>query len=144
MSPRPRNSRIVFDPPKFKGYRPFGYDTVPREPVRLFFEEYTAIKLSDYELLNQAEAAHAMHISRPTFTRLYESARRKVAEALSEARPIVVERGHAFFGSPWFHCNHCHVFFNTPAIEFPATECPVCLSGDTETIFERSKGDHTA
>ena len=128
MSPRPRNIRAVFDPPKFKGYKPVGYCSGNNEPVILLFEEYTAIRLCDYELMTQAEAGEVMQISRPTFTRLYESARRKIAAAFVEARPVEVEQGMAGSNSEWLHCDECHAFFNRPAPEFFTDHCPVCQS----------------
>ncbi len=125
---RPKNFRTVFEPPKFKGYQPHGYYANKKDPVFLAFEEYTALRLCDYELLTQAHAAHAMNISRPTFTRLYESARRKIAEAFAEARAIEVEKGNAWFDSDWFHCKACNVFFNNPGNKFTSSECPICHS----------------
>jgi len=136
MSPRPRNLRTVFDPPRFKGYTPFGFCPNPGEPVRLLMEEYTAIKLCDYELMTQSQAAKVMGISRPTFTRLYESARRKIAEALAEARPLETDRGHAFFNHDWHHCRDCNVFFNTPGPGFSDEQCPVCHSHQTVPVTE--------
>jgi len=134
MSPRPRNIRTIFDPPKFKGFRPFGYYAGKNESVFLLFEEYTAIKLCDYELMTQSQAAKAMNISRPTFTRLYESARRKMASALAEARSVEVERGSAYFDHDWFHCNNCSVFFNHPSQDFPIDQCPVCKSRNIDPL----------
>jgi predicted DNA-binding protein (UPF0251 family) len=134
MSPRPRNIRTVFDPPKFKGYKPFGYYSNKGQPIRLLFEEYTAIKLCDYELMTQSQAAKAMNISRPTFTRLYESARRKIAAAIAEARSIEMEKGQAFFDNDWFHCNQCNIFFNIPGHEFESDRCPLCHSEKIELI----------
>ncbi len=131
---RPKNSRTVFDPPKFKGYQPHGYYSNEKEPVFLAFEEYTALRLCDYELMTQAQAAHAMNISRPTFTRLYESARRKIAEALAEARAIEMEKGNAWFDSDWFHCKACNVFFNNPGKKFSSAECPICNSLKIESL----------
>ena len=38
--------------------------------------------------MHHTEAARLMGISRPTFARIYESARRKIAQALVETREI--------------------------------------------------------
>jgi predicted DNA-binding protein (UPF0251 family) len=134
VSPRPRHIRTVFDPPRFKGYKPFGYQAGKGEQVSLLVEEYTAIRLCDYELMTQSQAARVMNISRPTFTRLYESARRKIAQALAEIRPIGVEPGHAGFYHNWFHCRSCNIFFNQPGEEFISGECPLCGSENIEAI----------
>ena len=132
MSPRPRNIRTVFDPPKFKGYKPFGYYAGDNEPVFLLFEEYTALKLCDYELMTQSQASKTMNISRPTFTRLYESARRKIALAFAEARTIEVERGRAYFDHEWYHCRACNIFFTAPGQEPSTVTCPICQSRNLE------------
>lgn len=134
MSPRPRNIRKVFDPPKSKGFKPFGYYARNNEPVFLLYEEYAAIKLCDYELMTQSQAAKAMNISRPTFTRLYESARRKIATGLVDVRSIEFEKGQAYFDNDWFHCNDCLLFFNTPGPGFSSETCPVCQCKNITTI----------
>jgi uncharacterized protein len=131
---RTKNSRIVFDPPKFKGFKPFGYYAPEKDPVKLFLEEYTALRLCDYELLTQAEAAVSMNISRPTFTRLYESARRKVAKAFTESREIEMEKGHSHFSADWYHCLVCNVFFNNPGKALLLSECPLCHSSQIEIL----------
>ena len=70
------------NPPHFKGFRPIG---LPEEnhPVVLNYDEYEAIRLSDFELYGQVEAAQVMGISRPTYARIYESARRKFTEIIA-------------------------------------------------------------
>jgi rubrerythrin len=104
----------------------------------MLFEEYEAIRLCDYKLLNQQEAAEIMGVSRPTITRIYESARRKVATAFSEARAIVIEGGKVYFDKEWFHCKKCGSYFNNPAKKEEMKNCPVCnskqISGVTESL----------
>src|SRR4030066_100628 len=96
--PRPKRIRKMTNPPHFKGFRPIG---LPEEnsPVVLNYEEYEAIRLSDFELYGQVEAAQKMDISRPTFARIYESARRKVAQAFVLGKTIVFEGGKVYFDS---------------------------------------------
>ena len=54
-------------------------------------EEYEAIRLADYENSHE-EAAQRMNISRPTFTRLYDKAR-KHSPAFIESKSIVIRGG---------------------------------------------------
>lgn len=117
------------NPPHFRGFKPFGIpgDTIP---VILNYEEYEAIRLSDFELHGQAEAARVMGISRPTYTRIYESARRKVALAFVKGQAIVFEGGKVYFDSEWFSCNACSCWFNHLAKEEPIKNCSLCGSGD--------------
>ena len=56
-------------------------------------DEFEAIRLLDYEGLDQESAALRMGVSRPTVTRVYASARRKIAEALTEGKAISIEGG---------------------------------------------------
>ena len=78
--PRQIRLRKVVSPPKFKGYKPYGTTCISDEHVELLYEEYEAIKLADYDLMNHQEAAKLMGVSRATFARIYESARRKINE----------------------------------------------------------------
>ena len=60
------------------------------EPVELTYPEYEALRLSDLEKLTQEEIAERMKTSRGTVWRLLESAREKVALALTESRPLLI------------------------------------------------------
>lgn len=115
------------NPPHFKGYRPIG---LPEEnnPVVLNYEEYEAIRLSDFELYGQVEAAQIMEISRPTYARIYESARRKVAQAFVQGKAIVFEGGKVYFDSEWYTCSTCGCWFNHPAKEQEIKNCALCGS----------------
>jgi len=62
-----------------EGYKPFGVPMRELESVVMSLEEYESLRLADYENLTQEEAARKMNISRPTFTRLYDKARKNVA-----------------------------------------------------------------
>jgi predicted DNA-binding protein (UPF0251 family) len=119
------------NPPHFKGFRPIG---LPEEsnPVVLNYEEYESIRLSDYELYNHMEASRIMGISRPTYTRIYESARRKVARAFVKGLAIVFEGGKVYFDSEWYTCKSCSCWFNHPAKEEEVISCALCNSKDIE------------
>ena len=76
--------RKVMMPPPMDGYKPFGIPLRQLESVTLFLEEFEAIRLVDHEDLRQEEAAKKMDVSRPTFTRIINQARKKVAKAFVE------------------------------------------------------------
>lgn len=133
--PRPKRIRKMTNPPHFKGYRPIGL-TDENSPVVLNYEEYEAIRLSDFELNSQAEAALIMEVSRPTFARIYESARRKVALAFVQGKAIVFEGGKVFFDSDWYSCNSCGCYFDHPAKDLELNACALCGSFDFEQFSE--------
>ena len=74
---KPRKNRNVLYPPWMHYFKPHGH--MPFDPsslVILKIDEYESIRLADHENLKQEEAAKRMNISRPTFTRLVNSARK--------------------------------------------------------------------
>ena len=108
---------------------PIGADGDTPEAVSLRYDEYETIRLIDHEGLTQAEAAERMAISRPTCTRIYDHARRAVAAALVEGRPLHIEGGRFSHPGHWYRCPHCR---RTHA---DAARCPACRhEGNFETI----------
>jgi predicted DNA-binding protein (UPF0251 family) len=130
---RTRKERLIQMAPHFSGFKPVGVQCKKAAEVFIQFEEYEAINLCDYELLTQAEAAKLMKISRPTFTRIYESARRKVAKAFVEGGCIHFEEGNTIVEHAWFRCNKCKITFSLP--DESNHVCPFCKSKEiTENI----------
>ena len=122
---RPRQSSKVQLPPRVKGFIPFGYYADETEPIQLDLEEFETIRLLDYENLSQLEAAGIMEVSRPTLTRMYERARKKIARALTESHKIVIEGGKAVFNGEWYECTACGCHFNNP-MHREVSVCPIC------------------
>ena len=63
-------------------------------------DEFEAVRLADLEELYQDEAAKQMGVSRPTFTRILESARRKLANALVHGRALRIDGGPVRMAGP--------------------------------------------
>jgi predicted DNA-binding protein (UPF0251 family) len=108
------------------------------DQVVLSVDELEALRLADKEGMYQDQAAEQMKISRPTFGRVVEAARRKVAEALVEGKALRIEGGNfKMADTRTFQCSKCghtwQVAFGTGR---PA-ECPNCHSRD----FHRAPGD---
>lgn len=131
--PRRRRLRRVVAPPGFRGYRPYGAQRRSGQSIELLYEEYEAIKLADYDLMNHQEAAELMGISRPTFARIYETARRKIAKAFVESKPIETAYGNAWMDKSWFECKTCHARFTMPG-NIQNKKCAVCASEDIGLI----------
>lgn len=113
--PRKKCFRIVEKPPTVEGFLPIGIEP-DSLAVMLHLEEYEAVKLQDYDGLSQAETAEKMGVSRPTVTRIYESARRKIAKALIEGLPILIEGGNYKFRGSWKRCCKCRKTVSTDSM----------------------------
>lgn len=126
MSPRPKLIKRISGIPASSGFVPLHGENA--EPVVLLFEEYESVLLCDYEGLTQAEAARQMKVSRPTVTRIYASARKKIAEALVCSRSLVVEGGRVYTDLGWFSCLRCDLLFNTLSVQSRTDggTCPRC------------------
>ena len=90
--PRPRCPRQVAFSPAVTYFKPAGIPLRELEELVLRPDELESLRLADLEGLYQEEAAERMGISRPTFARLVEAARRKVADALVNGRAIRLDR----------------------------------------------------
>mgnify|MGYP006301648257 FL=1 len=125
--PRPKRNRRVLTPPMMQGFKPFGSPLKELETVYLFFEEYEAIKLMDHLNMNHEEAAMHMDVSRPTMTRIYEKARRKIADGLVNGKALYIEGGNVVFEDDWYKCGACHRSFTGHN-----NNCPYCESTDVK------------
>lgn len=81
-------------------FKPAGVPMRELEEECLSLDEVEALRLADMEGRYQEEAAQRMKISRPTFSRLVESARRKTARALVTGRALRVEGGPVHLTGP--------------------------------------------
>lgn len=91
--PRPVKLRRVGLEPDVTYFKPAGIRMIDLEEVSLNLEEFEAIRLSDFEKMDQKKAAEKMKISQPTFSRILESARIKIADFLVNGKAIRVEGG---------------------------------------------------
>lgn len=129
--PREKKSRKIFSKPNFKGFKPIVYNQ-NNETILLLLEEYESIILCDYRLLSQQEASELMGVSRPTFTRIYEQARRKIALSFFEGSPIVFEGGKVHFDSEWRECLDCKSKFTINPND--VNTCKLCGSNKIKNI----------
>jgi uncharacterized protein len=136
MSPRIRVLRKVLNPPIINGFKPYGQESEKQnlDPVNLLFEEYEAIRLSDYNKLNHHQASVMMGVSRPTFTRIYASALQKVAKAFVEGRQITIKGGKVYFDRDWYHCSTCKSYFNNPEKDKTVENCSLCGSQEFKEL----------
>lgn len=126
--------RKIISPPTIKGYSVFGPLRKQNEKIQLFFEEYESIRLLDFENLKQKEAAIQMEVSRPTLTRIYENARKKVAQSLIDGLDLIISGGEYLFDESWYRCASCKANFDIP--DNSERCCPICTSTEIISLNE--------
>lgn len=90
--PRPKKCRKVCQMPAMREFRPVG--EVPcADAVILSVDEYEAVRLIDKQGFSQEECGSYMQVARTTVQLIYNSARKKLAEALVGGLPLRIEGG---------------------------------------------------
>ena len=85
---RPFGELHLSEIPHAKEFRPFPIKNP--EPLEMTYPEYETFRLADFEGLTQEQVAGRMKTSRGTVWRLLTSARKKVSQALTESRPLLI------------------------------------------------------
>ncbi len=85
--------RRVFSEPSVNFFKPAGTPLRGLTEIILTVDELETIRLKDYEGLDQTKSAGSMKISQPTFQRIYNSARKKIADAIVNGKAIRIEGG---------------------------------------------------
>src|SRR5690554_5447325 len=91
--PRPVKWRNVCSLPSTTKFGPLGAPLHERAPIIMGVDEYETVRLIDFEGMTQLECSEQLGVSRSTVQGIYDSARKKVASSLVEARPLFIEGG---------------------------------------------------
>lgn len=124
--PRPCCPRRVAASAACARFEPAGARGAAVEALTLGLDELESLRLADLGGLHHEAAAREMGVSRPTFGRIVEAARRKVAQALVEGRalrivagPVILARGSRL------RCGACaHEWSRVRSKRPPG--CPAC------------------
>ena len=90
--PRPLRCRRIEQLPVYRSFSPD--DTAATDNVLMTVDEFGALRLLDNEGLTQEACASRMNIARTTVTAIYDSARKKVADALVNGKRLLITGGH--------------------------------------------------
>ena len=108
--PRPKKCRKVCQMPATKEFQPIG-DTFCKASVILTVDEYEAIRLIDKQGFSQEECSNYMQVARTTVQLIYNSARKKLADALVDGLSIRIEGGDFTLcsgNSAAYGCKNCY------------------------------------
>ncbi len=128
---RPRKIRIVQNEPEVNYFKPRRIPLSDLEKVILKIEELEAIKLKDLNGLNQEACAKKMKISRGTFQRILNSAKKKISDALINGKAIQIKGGNYRIAqkSEYCVCPICgYKEYHIRGIPCSKTKCKKCGS----------------
>jgi len=91
--PRPFCHRHIAGQPAAPVFKPAGVPTVLLDEVVMTLDEFEALRLADLERFYHERAAEEMRVSRPTFSRIIDSAHGKIADALVHGKALKIEGG---------------------------------------------------
>jgi len=91
---RPRRERRISFQPDVTYFKPAGVPMSELKETVLSFSELEALRLLNIEEIEQNNAAKKMNISQSTLSRLVQSARKKLTNALIEGHAIKIEGGN--------------------------------------------------
>ena len=86
--PRPRKHRRVCCSPTAYYFKPRGIPMKELEEITLDHDELESLRLADFLAYSHEKAANEMKISRATFGRILEIARKKVADGILNGKAI--------------------------------------------------------
>jgi predicted DNA-binding protein (UPF0251 family)/DNA-directed RNA polymerase subunit RPC12/RpoP len=124
---RPKKNRIVTTHPEVSYFKPRGIPLRDLDEVVLTVDEREALRLADLEDYSHAEAGERMAVSRATFGRILQNARKTVADALIHGKAIRVEGGvYTLHKARVFLCLGCERAFEQSGPERRPESCPRC------------------
>jgi predicted DNA-binding protein (UPF0251 family) len=121
--------------PKLSVFKPRGIPATQLEIVELGMDELEAFRLAAMEGLHHAAAGKKMGVSRATFGRILEKARRKIAEALIEGKMLQFAGGEVLTARKRdYACQDCGDAFTVPRRSPLPQNCPSCDSAKFERL----------
>ncbi len=137
---RPKKRRTVAVHPSVSYFKPRGIPMLDLEEVQLTIDEREALRLADLDDLSHEEAGRRMGVSRATFGRIIQRARRVLADALINGKAIRIEGGSYRIVSEEriFVCNGCRKRWREPPGTGRPAGCPQCGRDDFHRVSASS------
>lgn len=123
--PRPVRCRRIGQMPLYRSFSPD--DTVPSEQVCMTVDEFETLRLIDLAGLTQEACANQMNVARTTVTAIYDSARRKAAEALVLGKRLLIVGGA---------CEYTPVIIHGDIMEKGSNAMRIAVTYENGEIFQ--------
>ena len=138
---RPKKRRTVAVHPGVSYFKPRGIPMLELEEVQLTIDEREALRLADLDHLSHEEAGRCMGVSRATFGRIIQRARRVLADALINGKAIRIEGGNYRIVSEQrvFVCSSCRTEWNEPPGTGRPKGCPGCGGNDFFRVSQKEE-----
>lgn len=134
---RRRICRIVEFFPSSTSFKPIDKNDKDFEKMELKIEELEAMRLKDIVGLSQQDCADKMGISRQTFQNIIDSARYKVALALTQGLGIEIKGGDFTSIYCEVKCSSCNTTYSI-RYSNDRSICPIC---DSPRVYCKNKND---
>ncbi|MBN1502152.1 DUF134 domain-containing protein [Candidatus Woesearchaeota archaeon] len=137
---RPRKFRFVGRDPTINYFKPRGVPLNELSEINITKEEYEALRLKETENYDQKRCAELMNISQPTFSRILDSARKKIADFIIHGKALRIDGGVFKMVQRKFKCFACqHEWEAAFGIGRPE-KCPKCESTNIHRINVETSG----
>ena len=125
---RPHKNRMVAYNPDISYFKPRGIPLIDLQEVKITIDEYEALRLSDLMDMSYEDAANKMKVSRATFGRIVQRARKTVADALINGKAINIQGGsyRIIDKKRIVICNNCNNKWEEPRGTGKPGNCPSC------------------
>lgn len=129
---RPPKKRVVRHRPRFFEFGPMCKKNEENEYLELTLDQLEAMRLADLEGMSQEDAAAFMDVSRQTFGRIVEQARKIVADAIVNGSVLRIScDDFIMFHSRELKCIACgHEWESDMGLLNSTINCPACGSLD--------------
>ncbi len=135
---RPKKNRLVAFDFEISYFKPRGIPMIELEEVLLTVDERESIRLADLIGLSYEEAGRQMGVSRATFGRIVQRARKIVADALINGKAINIEGGNYTIVNEEriFKCEKCDKQWEEARGTGKPANCPACSNEGLHRILE--------
>jgi predicted DNA-binding protein (UPF0251 family) len=126
---RPFKQRFVGAPPQIAVFKPQGVPVAQLAVATLSLDELESLRLADLEGDQHEAAAAKMNVSRPTFSRILDRARRTVADALLNGKALRIAGGPVTTARRGrIRCRRCRRAWEIPLPAASTFHCPRCAA----------------